>query len=417
MIFGERTPPNGLSSFLVRRFGSDADSLPNGCGERLDAMGERRSLALLLLAAAIALGMASGVSGAGRDTSATSVAAPQTLVVLTVPISQFAQDGARIAWMTGRCKTYEKPVDQVALRTVSVGRRHVLAPKVCGFAPAPSTASGLAVSGTRALFWWPVEGGNFTYHRLATAAPEDKRPRILTQPGVFATMGGEYVAGAGGEGGPLVYAIAGSEVTNDDCLAEPVPCVYRSWGRAQRVAARSLVRIPGAPVPAALDASGGQVAVAPAARRWSQQKRTLVAQLSGVPAALNGTVQIRDTRTGAIQATFAPRGRVLDLALARNVAAALVASGSTLRIERYSATSGRLLGALRVPDTAQDVDVAGGTVVYRVALEIRVFAAGRTTLVARVSSAPFGHSFVGRRMAWGENSGGRGRITSVTLPR
>lgn len=372
-----------------------------------------RGRTLALLAATVtSVCVASVAGGPGRAESATSVTAPRTLVALTVPISNFAQDGGRMAWMTGRCRDYARPVDDVALRAISGGPRRVLA-KVCGLNDPQALAgdAGLALAGTRVLFWWPVEGGNLTYHRIATAAVEDRQVRML---GVFGILGDEYLAAAGGEGGTLVHAVAGGDVEND-CLGEPIPCVYTSSGRVLRVAPRSLIPIPGVPVPAALDASGAEVAVAPAARRWREQKRTLVAEPSAVPAAVNGAVQIRNARTGALRATFAPRGRVLDLALAGDAAAVLVDRGSTLRIERYAAEAGRLLGTARVPDTAQDIDVAGSNVVYRVANDVHLFAAGRTTLVARASSSPIGLSIVGRRIAWAENVGGRGRIKSVTL--
>ena len=99
-------------------------------GSVIEAMGDRGRLALPVFAIVTCLGVASGVGGAARAELTRSVAAPRTLVALTVPISQFAQDGSHMAWMTGRCKSYEKPVDYVALRAVSAGPRHVLAPKV-----------------------------------------------------------------------------------------------------------------------------------------------------------------------------------------------------------------------------------------------------------------------------------------------
>lgn len=376
----------------------------------------RKHMALPLVAAvAIGVGLASVAGGATRSGSETVVTAPRTLVSLAVPIRNFAQDGDRLAWMTGRCSDFERPVDHVAIRAVSGGPRQVLAPRVCGWNVADAGRgfgdSGLVLAGTRALFWWPVEGGNFTYHRIATAALENRRVRAL---GVFGTMGGELIAGVGGERGTFVHAVTAREASND-CLSEPIPCVYTSGGRVLRVGTRSLIPIPGVPVAAALDASRAKVAVAPAARRWSREPRSLAAQQSFVPAAVNGTVQIRDARTGAVRAAFVPRGRVVDLAFAARSAAVLVDAGAAVRIERYDAESGRLLASARVPETTQDIDVAGGSVVYRVGSEIRVFVAGRTRLVARASAPPVGLSIVGRRIAWAENVGGRGRIRSVAL--
>lgn len=95
--------------------------------------------------------------------------------------------------------------------------------------------------------------------------------------------------------------------------------------------------------------------------------------------------------------------------------AVLVSSGSTMRIERREATKGRLLDSTRVPNGARDVDVAGSTVVYRVGTAIYTYTAGRTTLVARASAEPIGLSIAGRRIAWAENVGGKGRIQSVSV--
>ena len=89
-----------------------------------------------LLAPVLAgVALASVAGGAGRAGSATEPSSLRTLVALTVPITQFAQDGGRLAWMTGGCKDFDRPVDYVAFRTISAGRRHVLAPRVCGWDP------------------------------------------------------------------------------------------------------------------------------------------------------------------------------------------------------------------------------------------------------------------------------------------
>ncbi len=369
-------------------------------------------LVLPLLAVVIGACLASA-SGGGAADSATGVGVLRTLVSLDVPISSFAQDGSRLAWMTGTCRDYYRGrvVDSVAVRAISGGPSHVVA-RVCG-SNVGAASTGVVLSGSRILFWWPVEGGNFTYHRFATASDDSREVRSV---GVFGVMEGWYLDAAGGEGGVFVQAFSEFDPIND-CYGEPIPCVYTSGGAVSRVDGGKLVRMRTAPVPAALDASGSIVAIAPGARRWGDPKHTFAGQLSAVPAAINGAVQVREIRTGALRRTVAPSGRVLDLALARDVAAVLVATGSQLRIERYDIRSGRLTGRTDVPGATQDIDVAGANVVFRVDRTIYLFRGVRPIVLARTSSPPIGLSIVDHRVSWAENVDGHGRIETLTLRR
>ena len=363
-----------------------------------------RRIALALLAAlAVELVLVSAGGGSALQIPAS---APRTLVALNVRISDFAQDGDQLAWMTGRCPEYSSPpFDWVALRAASGRRWHVLAQKVCGYWREP-LLTGVALATHRALFWWPVEGGNFTFYRLATGALGQHVSRL----GIFehGSGMGHTVTGAAGDGETLVYAVADWS-TSDACIARPVPCTYTiSDGAVWRIVDGTSIRIPGVPVTAVLDVSEGAIAVAPAARRWSGPDLP-------VPAAADGRIEIRDARTGAVRTRFAPHGRVVDLALAGDHAAALVDAGQTRRLERYDARSGRSLGSVHVAGSAQDLDVAGNEVVYRVGNEIHLLTGDRVTLVARASARPIGLSLEGRRIAWAENVRGHGRIQSITL--
>jgi hypothetical protein len=253
--------------------------------------------------------------------------------------------------------------------------------------------------------------------QIATAAAGDKAHEI----GSFATgpgVEGEYLTGGDGDGNTLVYAVVRKELAGSErCLDEPVPCGHVSSGAGRRVSDQTARPMPSVPVPDMLDVSVGLVAVAPAQERWQEYDPRVVAADVPVPAAVNGPVEVGDVLTGALQSTFAPRGRVLDLALDRDSTAVLVDTGSALRIERYAVRSGRLIETVRVPDGAQDLDVGSGTVVYRVGNDIWRLTSHRTSPIAHTSVPPIGLSIDGGRIAWAENVGAShaGRIQSVTL--
>jgi hypothetical protein len=356
------------------------------------------------MAFAVEVVVASTVAESAQDVGAT----PVTLVALNVRINDFAQDARGLAWMTGRCREYSRPpFDWVAFRAVSASRRwHVLAEKACGDWREP-TLTGLALANQRAIYWWPVEGGNGTFYRLGTAALGQKRTSKL---GIFVRGPGfgHGVTTAAGDGETLVYAVADWD-TGDACVSRPVPCTHTiSDGGVWRLVNGAPIRIAGVPVPAILDVSRGAIAVAPAAHRWTGKDLPL-------QTAVNGPVEIRDAATGAVRARFVLQGRVLDLALDDATAAVLVDAGSTRRVDRYDAGSGRSLGSTQVAESAQDIDIAGDDVVYRVGSEIHLLAGGRTTRLATAAARPIGLSIEGRRIAWAENVRNRGRIRSITL--
>ena len=376
------------------------------------------------IAAWLLLLAGSAVAVAGAVVSGPDVFPARTLVTLPVPIVGFAQDAGSIAWMTGRCRGPNSgPFDRVVLRAASGGPERVLASKVCGQMtdePIGFGEAGLELAGTRALYWWPLDSGNFTYVQFATATPGQK-PRDIGV--VTASTGGEgeYLTGGDGDGNTLVYATVRTKSVDERCIDEPVPCVYASSpGLVRRVAGQTVRRIPGVAIPALLDVSAGRVAVVPAQKRFQAYDPRGDPRWTAyvpVPAAVNGPVEVRDVVTGTLVSSFAPRGRVLDVALDGDRAAVLVDTGSALQIEQYAVHSGRALEAARVPDGARDLDVGGGTVVYRVGNDIWRLSSRRASLVAHAASRPIGLSIDGRRIAWAENVGASraGRIQSITL--
>jgi hypothetical protein len=157
-----------------------------------------------------------------------------------------------------------------------------------------------------------------------------------------------------------------------------------------------------------LDVASGRLAVVPAVRT----------HVGGPPVVAAPIVQIREAPTGKRVRDIPLGGTPTAVALSSTIVAALVkpTSGRT-RIERYALATGRLLGATVVAETtAQELDAALGFVVYRSENIISVLdQSGTRHVVARAAGLPVGLSIEGRRVAWGERGGTRGRIQSVTL--
>jgi hypothetical protein len=87
------------------------------------------------------------------------------------------------------------------------------------------------------------------------------------------------------------------------------------------------------------------------------------------------------------------------------------------RIVLVQPRTGRLLRQLEVPAETTGLSAAGTRVVFSAGNEIRLVSGGEVTTIAITAVRPRGLSIEGRRVAWIENSGGRGRIRALTLPR
>jgi len=106
------------------------------------------------------------------------------------------------------------------------------------------------------------------------------------------------------------------------------------------------------------------------------------------------------------------------LALTRAFAAVLAEGFYGKRIVFLHPRTGRLLRQLDVPAETTGLSAAGTRVVFSAGNEIRlVEGRGDVTTIAVAAARPQGLSIEGRRVAWIENSGGRGRIRALTLPR
>ena len=128
-----------------------------------------------------------------------------------------------------------------------------------------------------------------------------------------------------------------------------------------------------------------------------------------------GFVRSLGKRKRTVPLTFA--GVAWKLALTPAFAAVLAEGFFGKQAVFLHPRTGRLLRRIGVPQEATELAAAGSRVVFLVGKEIRLIDRRGVTTLAVAPVTPSGLSIEGRRVAWIENSGGRGRIRALTLPR
>jgi hypothetical protein len=216
---------------------------------------------------------------------------------------------------------------------------------------------------------------------------------------------GEYVQAVAGSGSTLVYSVLAESYT-DGCIYPGTPCEHSVGGRVMRVVGRNARRIRGLPPSLDLAVGGGRIAVvaaAPTSPDWG-----------AVP---SGWIEVHDASTGALAARFQPAGKVLELAVSREVVALLVSSGGRRQIERRDAATGALLGTTPVFPSADDLSVSGRRVVFRTGRVLRLLdaATGTSRMLTARRVVPVDPSIEDRRVVWGENARGRGRVLALLV--
>ena len=354
-----------------------------------------------------AAGILMALGGAGG--SAVAVAPPLTpftLVQLRVPVADVAQDGARVAWVTGSCQTEGSGApDVVATRDVRTRRTTILARRLCSL-----SGAGLALGGRRVLFWHASFGTHATHRTFATVALDDRRVTRLGAATEGPSYEGAFLVGLGGDGRTLAYARTNVRMTDNSCLGDRVPCRWQIVGGAvARISGRRQVRVANVGPVVLMAVAAGRIAVVPAALRLRSRDFF-------IPARTPTRVEIRDATTGAVRRRISVRGRVVALALSTQTVAVLVERRGSQAVERYDARTARRLGAIAVArDVVPELAVGGRTVVYRDEQTISIVDGGGQTRTVEAASTPVGLSIEGRRVAWAETVAGRGRIRAVTL--
>lgn len=351
----------------------------------------RGRLTLLLAFAAVVPPVA--LAGAARVSPLYSTASA---------IRAFAQDGARIAWVS-------KPCDSVRVRGRNAG-----APKVVGNASSvdcgPIVPPRLALAGARAL-WTNTSAGNNVYTDVMTGAPGQRQRQLEQTVGTNGGGDGDYFSDLAGDGSSLVYATV-TMTQLDTCIDPGTPCAYFvDSGRVKRVVGKRARRVPNFPPVVRLAVSGRRVALIVAAHEAT----------SGDPSP-SGLVEVRDAITGNRVAGFTVDTTPIDIALGPTIVAVLVRRrgqplSNGLVIERRSGRTGAVIGSTAVPRSATDLSISGRRVVFRAGRSIRLLDAltGSLRELAVARSTPVGLSAEGRWAVWAERFRGRSRIVSVAF--
>jgi hypothetical protein len=369
----------------------------------------------------MALAAALAADGPTRAPAESAVIGPaaRTLVQLQVPIAEFAQDGGRLVWMTGRCRdpgadARHRGNDAVAVHTLRSRRTVTLTRRACRpNQPDRSDRrggwSGLVVAGTRVVYWHPVYygGTGAVAIETRTAAIDDRlvAPLSSVHLNVHSDGGGALAVGADGDGPTLAVGVSDVEGRGHECY-----CTWRVVGGAVYVVSRRrATRLPGAPEPSFVDVAAGRIALIPAAREFTQHDPGALP-----PAQRPAVVELRNATSGALLRRLPVPGVVLGLAVSRETVAVLVAREQRTEMLQYDVRTGAQRAGARVPSGTALVDVDGRTVVYRSARDVFVVGPGQALRV-RAAATPIGLSIEGRRVAWAENVGGRGRIRAFTV--
>jgi len=216
-------------------------------------------LALTLVPLAVAVAAVVGAA-------ATSSPTVRTLVSTKYPIADFAEDGARLAWVTQVGE--ENGYDKFRVWTAKLRQRRPV--RVTG--RKPWTTRGpywLAVAGNR-VGWLTWAYGNNTYIDIHVAGPPWRQIRDPAgEISHLNELDGEYLSALAGEANALIYSVfrldySSGDGTCDWQIGGPSACrLTASRGSLWRVGAGRSKEIPGSPGAALLAGDGAQIAVAP----------------------------------------------------------------------------------------------------------------------------------------------------------
>jgi hypothetical protein len=372
--------------------------------------GVRRVRAAALLVSVVTAGLVSGTAAGVVH----RVAAPPITLVSGGGILGVAQDGGVLVWApTGATKG----CPPVQMRYLAGGRSGVIG--VAGGSDEMCDEFGfwIAAAGSRAL-WGGYEPANSPWGEIV-AGGLGLKPHQVGSVATEYGEAGDLMVDIVGDGPTLLYATVRVAANDSDaCFPADSPrqssCRFRvTGGVVSRVVAGKPTAVPGVPATAAVAVNGVQLADVPADRNWQTS--------SGVQAALNGPVEVRDARTGKLVLRVRPQGRVEQIALSDAVLAVLVHDGRQARLEVYDAKMGAMRSSVPVGlKTAKDPAAAGSLVVYFEKNTIRLLHAGQqstTLLVTTGSAKPFDLSIDGKRIAWAENrnEGQLGLIQAINL--
>jgi hypothetical protein len=371
---------------------------------------------MLLGALALAASIVHSTTRAGQVQTLYTSPAHQT-------IAAFAQDGGLVAWFTpggkscNRAWVWELGSAQQHLPAQGTGYHNV----TCDWQIPPGSPVGLAVAengGSPAVLWTLHESAaqSLRFDYVLGATVHDPSERRFQEVAHAKHGAGLWLDGVAGGGTTLVYAVAQVAYKDQvECLSTPKApgaCdlqvvgggIYRLVGR------RPPVKVKGAKASVAVAATGDEVAFVPAVGSSTADGHPLASPF--VP------VEVRKASTGALIASIAPHGTPVAIALSSRTLAILGRVNQTFVLSWYDIPSGKPAGSVPLPPTTSPAISAGdGAIVFHAGRSIRWVDVATQTVhtLAKAASAPIGLSIAGRRIAWAENTDGRGRIRAITL--
>ena len=337
---------------------------------------------------------------AGTSATRTNV---KVLVRTKTPIAAFAQNAGSVAWGVERAKGCRAALH---IRLLAKGRERVVyAPRCFDYPFYEPQLVGLA--GGRALWL----AGNVVSHwgddtyLLVAGAGATRAHQLAYVPQQWG--GGEWVTAIVSNGEVLAYGFVNSGCNENEGNCDSYPIT----GAAFTLVGTTRKPIPQSEPPLDLAVAGNRVALLPARLSGNQ------ADQWSIPPA-NDPLVVRNLTTGSLVVQIPPAGGSFrELALSGNTVAAFVTRSDGLHVERYNASSGRLVDSTLVPANSSDLSLAGARAVFRSGRKIELIAAGSTTVatLAVAGAEPIALSVSGNRVAWAENRRGTGRIVAIVL--
>jgi hypothetical protein len=347
------------------------------------------------------LGKASAVAAAlllvGGGASSATRPTPRTIATERGRIRAVAQDANAIAWIGTSYLVHVRRLSPAHTYLVGSGideYQHVTHP--------------LALAGLRAL-WTTASAGNSIYTDIHTGSPSLYDKVVFHLSYMPGDADGLYLGGMAGQGSELVFGATGQRCDDEyNCRRIDVD------GHVERVG-REATEVPGLPPSFLLAVSSGRIAVVRAMtpRFWPD---------IGPPrAAEYAPIQVYDG-SGNLISTIVPPGTPRSIALAWPKLAVLFefVDGSR-QIQLYDARTGGYWASggegvfTKVPATVSRVSVGAPGAIYAVGTAIYLLRRQQPQLVWRAANAPVGLSISNKRIVWGENVKGHGRIKAVTV--
>jgi hypothetical protein len=325
--------------------------------------------------------------------SARVTAAPKVEILFVTPnrLSDFAMDGNRVAWI-GDSVLQEGYRSRIFSRSLSGGPTRAIVPQPDD-QYGDVSARDVALVGRR-LFWVSSFGAHTQHHRVDTALVGARSSDMLADHELDCGTAKEdsFVLDLAGEDGTFAYSWVAWEWQDPECIRTPKETAHLSVFPAR------LTSFPVGSRPTSVAVSAGRIAIVERARN---------------------SVIVVYTPEGRVVRRLQLSGAVGGLGMSGRWIAAVTVSGSSRQLKIFDAESGRRAASAKIPTRASRFQIA-------LSATHAVVASGRTVWVLDIAARSLtplaerayvvrGLSIEGRRVAWGERVGWRGRVVSTLL--